>query len=150
MRNADKQAFESRIWITPGCWLWQGDVITKGYGRFSFGGGYESAHRLSFRLYVGPIPSGHVIRHSCDNPICVNPDHLQSGTQKENIQDAVSRGRMSLGERNGRATITAELVLQIRDLLDCGLFTHSVIGHFYGVKRTLVSDIRNGRCWSSV
>lgn len=150
MRNADKQSFESRIRITPSCWIWLGTVITKGYGRVRVEGCFEAAHRFSYRLYVGPIPPGHVIRHKCDNPICVNPDHLLSGTQKENIQDAVSRGRMSLGERNGRATITAELVLQIRDLLDCRLFTQTVIAHFYGVKRSLVSDIKNGRCWNSV
>lgn len=73
------------------CWEWQGSRRTDGYGHFYVSGKHRAVHRFSFfiaNLYWPPV-----VRHKCDNPKCVNPHHLEGGTQKDNMQDMLSRGR---------------------------------------------------------
>ena len=78
------------------CWLWKGGSAN-GYGQLAgkHNGEYKSflAHRFSYELHYGPIPSGKLIRHHCDNPVCVNPRHLAVGTHADNVADMVTRGR---------------------------------------------------------
>ena len=88
-----------------GCWVWTAARTPKGYGCFRFGNrGGARAHRVSYELFVGPIPEGLQVNHHCDNPSCVNPDHLYVGTQKQNRQDAVLRNRTAKGADNGMYT----------------------------------------------
>ena len=75
------------------CWLWKGATHERGYGEFWFNNKRCRAPRVSYELNKGPIPEGMIVRHSCDNPPCVNPAHLSLGTDKDNMQDALSRGR---------------------------------------------------------
>jgi len=75
------------------CWIWQESRDTHGYGRVYFGSYDGHAHRLSYRAFKGPIPNGLFILHSCDNPPCINPDHLKVGTQQDNMDDVRERGR---------------------------------------------------------
>jgi hypothetical protein len=92
---------EERFWRFvekgEGCWLWTGgSVNAKGYGQIQQGGKgspHVSAHRLSYQIHKGEIPEGMVVMHSCDNPSCVNPDHLSVGTQSDNILDSFAKGR---------------------------------------------------------
>ena len=77
------------------CWPWVGVCDGHGYGRVIFMTSVYKAHRVSYEMRNGPIPTGLVVRHICDNPNCVNPDHLLAGTQKENMQDAARRGRLN-------------------------------------------------------
>jgi hypothetical protein len=88
-----------------GCWLWTGHVNRAGYGVIDRGGRKLGAHRVSYEMNKGQIPHGLVVRHTCDVPSCVNPDHLLIGTQADNIQDAVKRNRIHrwLGHRRGTA-----------------------------------------------
>lgn len=79
--------------VPSGCWEWQGDRGTHGYGRICVDGKREGAHRVSFRLHHGAIPPGMHVCHSCDNPPCVNPGHLFLGTAKDNAQDRQNKGR---------------------------------------------------------
>lgn len=78
------------------CWNWTGakalgyGILAKGWKQTPY-----KACRLSYELFVGPIPNGLYIRHKCDNPACVNPNHLEPGTQKQNMQDASKRGRLN-------------------------------------------------------
>lgn len=76
-----------------GCWIWLGTINTNGYGRISLTGRKEQAHRYSFVLFKGKLAAGMQVNHKCDNPLCVNPDHLYAGTQKQNIRDCIDRGR---------------------------------------------------------
>lgn len=72
------------------CWNWLGATTDSGkllYGMFRWGSRMELAHRISYRLYVGEIPSGMMVLHSCDNGLCVNPSHLFIGTQQDNMRD---------------------------------------------------------------
>jgi hypothetical protein len=108
-----RRPIEERFWAKvdksagpEGCWLWTAGAIG-GYGRISAGGRHGKhimAHRLSYKLAYGPVPPGHDILHSCDNPPCVNPLHLFAGTAQSNTEDARSKGRLATGQRNGRYT----------------------------------------------
>ena len=76
-----------------GCFLWIGNVDSRGYGRINIRSRYVGAHRLAWSVVNGPIPPGMQIRHSCDNPPCVNPAHLLLGTNHDNVLDMARRGR---------------------------------------------------------
>lgn len=79
--------FWSKVLKTETCWVWQGNPSTKGYGRCTLGGRRIYAHRASFELHKGEIPAGLDIDHMCHNTMCVNPDHLQVATRKENKEN---------------------------------------------------------------
>jgi uncharacterized coiled-coil protein SlyX len=78
-----------------GCWIWIGAKNNKGYGNFSNNIGSKTSHRFSFELANGKIEDGLIICHKCDNPPCVNPDHLFKGTHADNMQDAINKGRLN-------------------------------------------------------
>ena len=93
MTTAEKR-FMNFVDATPsGCWEWSGYRSPDGYGAFQMFGKSWRAHRASHVLFIGEIPEGYFILHSCDNPPCVNPAHLRAGTAKENTQDMVEKGR---------------------------------------------------------
>lgn len=80
------------------CWKWTG-ALRLGYGRFRVGDKKVSSHRFSYELINGRIPKGKIIMHTCDNPSCVNPNHLVLGTQKQNMRDASNKNRLSFQKR---------------------------------------------------
>ena len=82
-----------------GCWTWLGAKNNQGYGNFNVGGKFERAHRIAYCLSIGEVPAGLFVLHHCDNPSCVNPKHLFLGTQKDNMQDCLKKGRFPVGER---------------------------------------------------
>ena len=75
------------------CWEWQGGKQNIGYGMIRDDNKMRTTHRVSYEEHKGPIPKGLCVMHSCDNPICCNPDHLSLGTHKQNTQDMMSKGR---------------------------------------------------------
>lgn len=99
----NKKLFESHFSVSLGCWLWKGCKTIGGYGRFNVGKRViKMAHRVSYELYVGPIPKGFQVCHSCDVRHCVRPSHLWIGTQTDNMLDMYKKNRhvkMS-GEKN--------------------------------------------------
>lgn len=112
---------EDRFWQkvvkTDYCWEWHGTLGTGGYGRFKRDGkstGLVYAHRYSYELHVGPIPNDLLVLHRCDNPPCTNPEHLFLGTDQDNMNDMVSKGRSLGGERSPFAKLTEAQVLEIR------------------------------------
>lgn len=94
-----KDRFIEKISIGNDCWLWLGGVLanTMGYGQIGIGGRRDRktllAHRVSYELFIGPIPSGLQVLHECDNPPCVRPRHLFLGTQLDNMKDMMNKGR---------------------------------------------------------
>lgn len=112
-RHSDKIEYGA----PSGCWLWSAATRGVGYGSASVGGGKSSsAHREAYKAAKGPIPDGLIVRHKCDVRVCVNPDHLELGTHKDNTQDCIRRGRFNQakGEKHNRAKLTEDNVRFIR------------------------------------
>jgi len=130
-----------------GCWVWSGASTKFGYG--VMGGPNRTvlyAHRVSHEIHKGEIPTGFVVMHKCDNPKCVNPDHLCVGTHAENIKDCIAKGRSSRGEKNGMARITRLQVDEMRKRVLCGERQCDVAKE-YGISKSHISSICNGRRW---
>jgi hypothetical protein len=131
-----------------GCWLWHGAVTSKGYGslfvlKTAHGIKTGSAHRVSWELFRGEIPKGLLVCHKCDVRICVNPDHLFLGTNKDNTQDSVRKDRHTRGERCARTKLAREQVLQIRSDPRC----ERLIAKDYGLNPATVCRIKNKLRW---
>lgn len=133
------------------CWLWRGNLVRR-YGHFSLSAVKTvKAHRWIYERIVGAIPEGHQIRHKCDVPACVNPDHLETGTAKQNIADKYERGRAPdrRGEKHPMAKIGPDDVLEIRKLASMGI-THAVLAERYGLRRQYVSGLVSRRTWKHI
>lgn len=138
------RSFEQRFWekvkISDGCWEWDGGLFDDGYGAFSMSNRItRRAHRVSYERFKGEIGDGLVVMHMCDNPLCVRPSHLVTGTPADNNADRVSKGRgcsgdhhflrrhpeaskiaFRPGESNPVARYTEKTVLTIRHLYATG------------------------------
>lgn len=104
MKKSLEERFWSKVEKGDGCWEWAACKNSTGYGRFRVNGHTEFAHRVSWTLAHGPIPDGLFVCHHCDNPSCVRSDHLFIGSHKDNLRDAVKKGRTATGDRNGSYT----------------------------------------------
>lgn len=124
------------------CWLWSGKIATNGYGHFWTGERDTGAHRASYALWVGPIPTGHFVLHRCDVRACVRPDHLFTGTATDNMRDCSRKGRTP-------AKLTPDGVREIRRLVDAG-FSYRTIGRQFGVNSSTVARIMSGGLWAFV
>ena len=150
--KSKSKTFWSYVEVSPECWQWIGATDKDGYGVMTYGGTRRQfrAHRISWELHNGKIPSGQVVRHTCDTPTCVNPDHLIIGTVKQNAQDMVERGRSLRGEKNHKSKITASTVREIRRLYSIGGMTQKQIGEKFGINDRSVSHIVRRVTWAHV
>lgn len=130
---------------SSGCIEWQGTRSWQGYGRIQRDRKAVSAHRYAYERTHGPIPEGLVVRHKCDNPPCVNPDHLETGTHRDNSDDCTIRGRRPLGEDADPAKISNKDAFEIFELK--GIEPQRLIAQRYGISREAVSRIHTGRAW---
>lgn len=135
-----------------GCLVWFGDTDSNGYGRLRHAGRkVYGAHKLMFELRNGPIPAGLVVRHTCDNPPCINPDHLILGTQKQNVADKYERGRSNhvTGEQHGRAKLTQAQVDEARARYVPGKRGSGirVLAREFGVAMSTMASILTGDHW---
>lgn len=134
------------------CWEWTAALNEHGYGVMRpegrrTGPGIK-AHRMSMML-AGVDVDGLVVRHSCDNPPCVNPAHLSTGTKADNSADMVARGRSPRGSRSGTSKLTERQVAEIRRRQAAGEL-HRVLAAEYGVSRVTITNIVTGRTWRHV
>lgn len=137
--------------ILSPCQPHTGGLEASGYGYVYVGREKLSAHRLAYALFYGEDPAGKFVCHRCDNPPCVNPEHLFLGTSAENTADRVAKGRSgsSKGSRHLAAKLNEDVVREIRTLFAHGL-SNQEIGRMFNVNRTTVCDIKTGRTWRHV
>jgi hypothetical protein len=137
-----QERFENKVVKTPLCWCWVG-ASQHGRGVFKYKGRDRKAPQVAYMLYTGEIPAGLFVCHTCDNPMCVNPDHLWLGTAKDNMRDCVSKKRHLFGKKSPRAILTEVEVLAIyRSPL-----SHREAALQHQISKSTVKDIRAGRSW---
>ena len=153
MQN-ERIPLEVRFWRKvrkgPGCWEWTGHRNEKGYGLIRVGGKDEGslyAHRVSYELAKGPLGEGMCALHTCDNPPCVRPDHLFAGTQRDNIDDMVAKGRSTRGERHPQAKLSLAEVEEVRRRYVAGGVYQDDLGAAFGISQSQVSEIVRGISW---
>lgn len=150
---SEKQLYVDRFMkkiIKKDCWEWTACTTPQGYGQFVFNGKMQGAHRVSWQIHRGSIPDGMLICHKCDNPKCVNPDHLFLGTHKDNSVDMSIKGRGSLkrGEKHPSAKLKEEDVKEIFNL--SGKLSQREIAKKFNVTQGLIVNILNHRSWRTV
>ncbi len=140
--------FWAKVSKTESCWIWTAALVSGGYGGFKTPLGIRRAHRFSWELSNGKIKGGLHVLHKCDNPKCVNPDHLFIGTPQDNANDRNSKGRHEHGDRHGMAKLNSEKVIEIRRLCRTGRFSLKHISQIFSVSRETIGQIRDRKTWS--
>ena len=159
-----KERIMSKVDKCPesGCWNWTGAMKGRNplrrYGNLVIGSRTDgsrrtvSAHRYAYEVFVGPIPEGLFILHECDNPSCVNPEHLFPGTRQDNVDDREAKGRNNppRGARQGRAKLNPSIVTRMRKLFMYKDWSARQLGREYNVHHTTVLDAVHGESWSHI
>lgn len=133
------------------CWEWMGTTFM-GYGYMKGILSTERAHRVAYFLHHGTIDPDLMVCHSCDNPGCVNPNHLWQGTGSDNMRDMVNKGRNFVlrGTQQIQAKLNSRKVKTIKRLLSSGKSNQMVLSERYGVTQQLISLIVHGKKWAHI
>jgi hypothetical protein len=132
-----------------GCWLWTAQIKADGYGVARYNKKQGLAHRASWEMHNGPIPSGLCVLHRCDVRCCVNPDHLFLGSHADNMADMKAKGRRrnrTHGEKNPHSALTEDAVTNIRSSGESRL----ALAVRHGVGLSAIDHVRSGRSWKHV
>ena len=138
-----------------GCWEWQAAKDKDGYGVFAYQNSSWRAHRWSYCAFIEDLGTDKFILHACDNPKCVNPEHLSLGTHQDNEDDKTSKGRRpsQAGEINSQSILTTKDVVAIKVILRRHRTSRGIvkfIAEWFGVTPQCVSNIKSGNTWSEV
>jgi hypothetical protein len=131
-----------------GCWIWLGAKHKQGYGNIAYKNKPELCHRIAWIIFNGPIPEGIKVCHKCDVTGCCNPEHLFLGTQKNNVEDGIEKGRYAnrkLGKRRNK--LDWDQVQEIKKLSDAGM-TRKELEEKFSVGQTCIYKILNGISWN--
>lgn len=131
------------------CWEWQATRIGRGYGQFNAARLADQsipAHHIAYRIEYGEVGDKFVL-HECDNPPCVNPNHLFTGTHEDNMRDMVEKGRQAIGSEVGNAKLTESEVVEIVERYSTGDETQSELAAEYDVSQSQIHKIVNGIRW---
>ncbi|QIG68266.1 HNH endonuclease protein [Rhizobium phage RHph_Y1_10] len=133
------------------CWLWKaGRSRPQEHPKIRLDGGYKKASKVSLLLYRGQDAGDMHVCHSCDTPLCVNPNHLFLGTHLLNMQDKVSKGRSHrpAGRKNPKSKLTKLAAQKIAADLERGELSQQEIARKYEIGQSTVSEIKRGRHWT--
>ena len=155
IRDPEKRFWEKiKVGNKDDCWEWQASKMSYGYGQFGISAGRVIlAHRYSWMLHFGSIPNGLFVLHHCDNPACVNPNHLFIGTQKDNLHDMIRKGRaknppMPMGDSNPNAKLSRHDVKDILNYFERGLATSRELRKLYDISKTTFYKISGRKHWA--
>lgn len=132
-----------------GCWIWTDFLNSYGRGVMCIDGKTEHASRISYRLFNGDFDKNLWVLHKCDNPSCVNPDHLFLGTPKDNSEDMVKKGRSAKGMRVGNSKLSDIDVIMIREAFSAGVPRMELIKR-YNVSYTVITKVIYNETWKHV
>jgi hypothetical protein len=153
MKGTILQRIEAKIFYSPdGCWYWTASTNKQGYGLVGYATGKSrTVHRWMYEYHYKVSPGKLLVCHSCDNPMCVNPDHLFLGTAQDNVDDMMNknRGNKPKGERNRHAKLSYDQIIEIRSITP-NIFKHREIAKKYGVTRPTISSILRGATWKHI
>lgn len=138
--------FDNRYIPEPnsGCWLWLGAINKAGYGQIRYNKKIINAHRYYYQKYNNiTLPYNVVVRHKCDNPLCVNPEHMEIGSHQDNMNDMVKRNRSAKGENHGNNKLTENEVIHIYH----SKLTNRELADYYSVNIETIRLIRVGKSW---
>jgi hypothetical protein len=130
------------------CWEWL-EGTDHEYGRIDHDGKALRANRVAYEAFIGPIPDGQVVRHTCDNPPCCNPAHLVDGTMKDNTGDMLERGRDCHGSAHPFARLTERDVMDMRAKRAEGV-SLKALSREYAISTATASDVVRGKTWRHV
>lgn len=159
-----KERFLKKVQKTDSCWLWAASKNNWGYGQFNMNGKMQRSHRVSYELFIGEIPDGLFVCHSCDTPACVNPDHLWIGSHADNTRDKMKKGRhvsavgekhwsrtqsekVPRGEEHSNSKLTETQVLKIREKYATGKYSHRGLGKEFDVDSATIGRIIRRTQW---
>lgn len=144
-KTPKERLFEKTTTAETGCIEWHGSANAKGYGMMVYKGRIHAAHRVSWQEHKGEIPAGLLVLHRCDNPKCVNPEHLFLGTNQDNMDDMKQKGRQFTprGEEHKRSKLTWDAV---RDIRSSGESARSLAAK-YGVSDMTIYYVKTGKGW---
>ena len=131
-----------------GCWEWKGYIRKGGYGEYVYPGG-NKAHRFSALIY-GLDMSAPIVRHMCNNPKCVNPEHLATGYSKDNANDRVLSNRQTKGTEFPQSKLTEQQVLEIRSKYVPYKYSTIKLAEEYGVSNVLIGLIIKRKLWKHI
>lgn len=156
MNQYTGKSFEERFFDNisiddkSGCWIWTG-CLRGQYGIFTYNGLRDGAHRHSYRHFYGEFDNNLLVRHKCPgghNTFCVNPNHLELGTDQDNSNDTVEAGRSRKGEASPLAKLTQDSADEIRELYKTGKYTYNQLAELFGVKCITISEVMRHIRWN--
>lgn len=141
----------TRLNLLTGCLEWQPKSRSMGYGLVRTKWYHnERTHRVAYELTFGPIPEGMMVRHSCHNRLCCNPEHLLLGDHQNNSDDKLAAGRQAKGEGHGMAQLTEDDVRLIRRLYATGKHLQKELASAFGTTSSNIGLITRGKRWEHV
>lgn len=146
-RHSRKEYLQYNVNIVGECWMWRRTLDKDGYGKACYNMKHMPAHRMSYEEYIGDFNKKLHVLHTCDNPGCINPEHLFLGSNEDNVKDKMLKGRQLKGEGIGNSKLKEKDIVNIRRLR-LGGATLKSIANIYNISISNVWDVCKRNIWT--